>query len=442
MKILFTAFMIAIAPLLVNAQAGLTKNTSLSSATFRSVFNHKTDTIRLADYAGKFIVLDFWGFKCVSCLRSFPKMDSLQRIYADDIQFLLVNKETICQTDSFLRKRVKVFKPAIPFITGDTMLSGRFNHRSVPYYVILDRTGVPIFQSTYIDELNLKKMIAGQEPNFYFSGPKKYISTILKPEFEDKVVFMSYLLPADGKFDFGNELKYPMEFSLNEQNQTPVMLYQRAYSGLYKNKIDFSWKGRTVLELKDGEGQLPILEGGTPMGFREWLSKYCYNYQLFWKGADSSQIFSKFIADLDHYFPYKATIETRRIKCFALKKIGDLSGLKSKGGVAQYEFVGKGLRSLAADSVKYLKNVPFSSFIVSIKAIVDFSWGTFINEVEVPYNIDISFPGYVLDDLQLITLKKELRRHGMDLVEEMRLQKVLVIKDKTNIVQVSRPAQK
>lgn len=47
--------------------------------------------VKLSDYAGKVVMVDFWETWCGPCLQVFPAMDSLQSNYPDDFVILAVN---------------------------------------------------------------------------------------------------------------------------------------------------------------------------------------------------------------------------------------------------------------------------------------------------------------------------------------------------------------
>jgi thiol-disulfide isomerase/thioredoxin len=50
--------------------------------------------VRLADYRGKFVYVDFWAAWCVPCRKSFPWMNQLQQRYAGQLAVVAVNVDT------------------------------------------------------------------------------------------------------------------------------------------------------------------------------------------------------------------------------------------------------------------------------------------------------------------------------------------------------------
>src|ERR1700694_4067946 len=49
--------------------------------------------VRISDFKGKWLVVDFWTKYCGACVNSFPKIDSLQKEFKDKLQFLLIGLE-------------------------------------------------------------------------------------------------------------------------------------------------------------------------------------------------------------------------------------------------------------------------------------------------------------------------------------------------------------
>lgn len=114
------------------------------------VVNHPDgkDTITLSDYRGKLIILDFWATWCAPCIKSFPKLDSIQREHKNNIQILLVNslRSTRDQKDKidFLLKNRS--NPAgehytMPSIIDESILKQVFPHKVMPHYVWISSEG-------------------------------------------------------------------------------------------------------------------------------------------------------------------------------------------------------------------------------------------------------------------------------------------------------------
>ena len=56
------------------------------------------DTLDLAAYRGKVVVVDFWASWCVPCRRSFPWLDEMQRKYRDDgLVIIGVNEDSAAE---------------------------------------------------------------------------------------------------------------------------------------------------------------------------------------------------------------------------------------------------------------------------------------------------------------------------------------------------------
>src|ERR1700744_4307849 len=55
------------------------------------VINYSSKSLRISDFKGKLVILDFWATWCTSCLAHFPIADSLQREFKNDLQILLVD---------------------------------------------------------------------------------------------------------------------------------------------------------------------------------------------------------------------------------------------------------------------------------------------------------------------------------------------------------------
>jgi thiol-disulfide isomerase/thioredoxin len=115
---------------------------SVPNIEYSNVLNYDQSSIRLSDFNGKLIILDFWSTWCTACHAWFEKADSLQEQFADKIQFILVNS-----IDGTLdsAKKVRTFfdkwnnKHGFPFRlptpVEDTISRRLFPRDYLPHYV-------------------------------------------------------------------------------------------------------------------------------------------------------------------------------------------------------------------------------------------------------------------------------------------------------------------
>jgi len=97
------------------------------------------DTVRLADYAGKVTLVNFWASWCDPCREEFPHMAELYR------EFARTTFEIAAISDDVDRGKmlgfVREFRPPFPILVGGGRMKQRYHYRGLPYSVVLDRQG-------------------------------------------------------------------------------------------------------------------------------------------------------------------------------------------------------------------------------------------------------------------------------------------------------------
>lgn len=97
------------------------------------VVNHPQGkkTITLSEYKDKLIILDFWATWCVPCIKSMPKLDTLQNEFSNDIIVVPITAELAEEVVTFVKK--KGWK--LPSVIENKSVEPFFPHGSIPHQV-------------------------------------------------------------------------------------------------------------------------------------------------------------------------------------------------------------------------------------------------------------------------------------------------------------------
>lgn len=126
-----------------NGISGNTEDTATAQAEDFTVYDSEMNEVRLSDYFGKPIVINFWASWCSPCKSELPAFDNAYEKYQEDVVFLIVNltdgqRETVESVRTFLSENDYEF-PVYYDMEYDA--SGAYGVRSIPETVFINADG-------------------------------------------------------------------------------------------------------------------------------------------------------------------------------------------------------------------------------------------------------------------------------------------------------------
>ncbi len=390
---------------------------TLPFITHHQVMNYPTDSLNMAGFRGKLLILDFWATTCYNCFAEWPKLKELQREFDNRVQILLVNSELggRKKLENFFDGPLgrKVHRFALPSLIEDTLLRNMFPHRSIPHAAWIDGKGkvIAITDGRYITRDNIQLALEGR-----LSLPQKQDSLYLdfsKPllmegngaddmHFKYRSILSPFIngLPAAfsrKKGDNGHVTKITLT------NTNIVTLYKAAY----EKEID-SYASNANIDIKL-EDTIPYT---IPKSFEEqenWRFDHLWCYEiLLVSHGDTGAIYRMMRSDLDNFFSISSFIERRKVQCLVLHKLVPESSTLQVNGSSDKVQVGVNLKSLVS-KLKMLKGMP-----------------VILDEMNGDYS---SFPNLKSDLKNLEALQSELLSFGVRLDWQEREIPVLVIRN-------------
>lgn len=388
--------------------------------TFKKVINHNVDSLKLEDYRGKPLIMDFWNTRCIPCFKLFPKLDSLQNFFKDKIQIILVNNESKENTELFFKKHSKIFKPNLPMATEGQGLFDLFPIDGYPYSTWIDGTGIIKYYSGAhsITEKNINDFLMGKDLQVRNPTLIKYGSSVDRSKFE----YFSSIAHCSDSINIGNtaaiKIKNGNAISISCNCNSIADLYLKAYNS--NGKFNFKKEYNYILEVQD-KNQYEYPADNDSLD--KWLNQNAYSYQLVIPIEKAEFAYAIMQEDLARYFDLEAVIVKRKLNSLVLKK--------NNGTNNNID-----LKEKSTDSLIYYKDISYDQFVRELTVRIE-KYFPFFVELENVGNISCALRYSSLSPLNIASLREDLNRSGFNLVKEKREIPVLILRKKVKKEQLT-----
>ncbi len=137
------------------------------------VLNYDQDSVRLSDFRGKLLILDFWSTWCSTCIEQFPKLSRLQEQFRDELVILPLglfrrdDREIIRFYWEKIAANSNVRLPTALYNPADTSFRHYLPNSALPHLVWIDREGkvAAITDHRAVTETNLRGQLDGTLPS-------------------------------------------------------------------------------------------------------------------------------------------------------------------------------------------------------------------------------------------------------------------------------------
>lgn len=406
-----------------NKNSGLVIGNRVPDVVLTGVINHSSDQIRLSEYKGKLLIIDFWATWCSPCIAMFPKTDSLQKKFSDKVVLLPVTYQSKEEVTKLFSKASRLKNIRLPMVTGDKTLHELFPHKELPHYVWIGGDGVvkAITGHHEVNEATINKMLTEPSQSLV---EKKDAMKAYNPEVpllfqpigieKEHVLFQSmltrYVEGVQSRFDVIRD----------EQGSVTRITMANAWIQLmlalaWSDETRYFGRSRIVLDVKDTSGVISNQDGAP---FKAWLRDHAWCYEVIVPSRLSANIFEIMRSDMKRLFPqYIASVEKRAMPCLVLVRTSDNDKLKSSQASAVTNVDAFSL-SITNSSIQLLVS-QLNHYLQHLNKPV-------IDETGYKGNVDINLDARLssVDDL-----RKALKAYDLDLIEKKRDIEVLVIRD-------------
>ncbi|MDQ3683720.1 MAG: TlpA family protein disulfide reductase [Bacteroidota bacterium] len=397
--------------------------------TATTVLNYQLESLKLSDFKDKAIIIDFWNTRCHSCIKSFPKIDSLQKIFGKELQFLLVTNESKKTVTDFFIKRKNIKPPAVPMIVEDTVLANLFPADGYPYTVWLDEARkIRFITSGYnVTALHIEKFLEDKPLSMRYSAAKIKRGSLWEQEpglYKEKLSYYSYITPCITGINIGSEngvvVNKNQSIKISSACTSILELLKKAFREGDPDYVPTKY-GMDFQVRDSGKYFLPE----NTNEWDTWRENNTYNYELVLPEEKRGLLYKTMQEDLLRYFNFSAIRTMKKIDGYTLVVIDKSKPFKSKGGKPKDSY--NDANVLPSDSLFFI-NQPMNRLTSLLRVWLGYYYP--IKDLTAySGDIDIIIRKSSIGKLNIERLRQDLQKAGFDLQLRKMETDVLIVKE-------------
>lgn len=282
-----------------------------------------TKSVRLSDYRGKVVVLEFWATSCRPCIPAMDNFEILEAGFPNQLKVFEITTEDRERVERFLQKHAS---GATIVLDADKQLQERFYHNFLPHTVLIDPKGV-VRAFTSPSEVTsgvIRKLLQGKE-----------IKVRSKQELEAQMSVSSELsrnLNAAETTLFEEEQYVRVEAPKRAKRQESKVIFSTYQEGkeaeIYREEdyylsfvnCPITLMYESLYEISSSRVLLEVPDDHVERYTFDKQNAYCFELSL----ADSMQttIQKVGIQELEKRFPLRSRLENRSRDVWVLQKTG------------------------------------------------------------------------------------------------------------------------
>lgn len=391
------------------------------------ISNYHSTTLRLSDFRGKLLILDFWGIKCSACITALPKMEALQKQFGGRIQIVMVTRNTTEEVER-LKKKIAVLRNVrFPMINGDELISKQFSFRTVPTHVWIDEKGfvIQITSGWETTAENIDRYLKGEKVELPFKNEKMDFDPEVPLWLEGNgrqlkhFKYYSFITGQleDSKSSVGPYFTYDsLKRITGIKGRNLAIIKFLQFVANKEGKFELELPAFTLLEF---EGADQYAYPKNPAFYEEWARRnlFCYELKVMEERLQD-HLFSLMRQDMERFFGLRSYLENREVDCWVLKAGEIKDKLKPKGKDLLFEM------SPLHDLLR-IKNVRLADVIRKLYITTWKKGVRFVDETNYTEPVALEMKGD-LSDINVI--RSNLAKYGIKLVQERRMVTMLIIK--------------